>query len=607
MKRLLKPLFVLVLILFTQQIIFAQDAEKTVEIVVSGSAKTQDEAKQLALRSAIEQAFGVFISSKTEILNDNLVSDQITSISNGNIKSYQVLNESQLPDGSWGVTLKSIVSIDKLTSFVQAKGVEVEIKGGLFALNIKQQILNEQAEVKAMNEMVGILHEQMQISFDYTIKSGEPQSIDSENKNWEIPLVVSVTTNKNFDFCSNFCVKTLTALSLSPQEVESYQSLNKNVFPIFLNFNGVENVFYLRKESSLKTFISSIDRWDFYTRLFTVNSGFNEFIENEDYFPNHQIVTANSNQLYKEVINFPTSDKVVATISWQSKHTLREIEKINRYIVNPRGIISYYKHGGFVIFEENGQGLVVSISDLGGEMKWNEADLICRDLISGYFDWYLPSIEELSVIYKKFGKEFLDGKIYWSSTSIGNIIPIPHYTFSFFNGTIDKHSPLGRMNVRAVRVFSNVTHKSNDYWKDLPHPVSWVNDLENILTIQEIKSLDSLISEYEKITTNEIAIISIPTSATEKDQFEDLSLHIAKKWGIGKKEKNNGILIAVSKGHRFIRIQNGLGIEQVLSDSQTKQIIDQIIIPSFKVNEYYKGLFNGIIEIIKVLENSSKK
>ena len=49
---------------------FAQDADKTVTLVVSGQGKTQDEAKQVALRSAIEQAFGAFISSKTEIIND---------------------------------------------------------------------------------------------------------------------------------------------------------------------------------------------------------------------------------------------------------------------------------------------------------------------------------------------------------------------------------------------------------------------------------------------------------------------------------------------------------------------------------------------------------
>ena len=365
MKRALKILFVLVLILFTQQIIFAQDAEKNVEIIVSGSGKTQEDAKQMALRSAIEQAFGVFISSKTEILNDNLLSDQITSIANGNIKSYQVLNESQLPDGSWGVTLKSIVSIDKLTSFVQAKGIEIEIKGDLFALNIKQQILNEQAEVKAVNDMVGILHEYMQISFDYKINIGEPKSLDDENKNWEIPLIVTAIGNKNMDLCADYCIKTMKALTLSFEEVESYNSLQKSVYIINIEYNGVENSFYLRKESSLKLFNSFLDNWEFYTRSFKVNSGLDEILGLGEYYPLHLFNIVHQDEYYKELTSFPVAGKEVATFTIKDKRTLSQIEKIKRYLVNPRGIVYHFKNGGIVVYEENGHGLVLSISDLG--------------------------------------------------------------------------------------------------------------------------------------------------------------------------------------------------------------------------------------------------
>jgi hypothetical protein len=156
-----------------------------------------------------------------------VVSDQIASVANGNIKSFTILNESQLPDGTWGVTLKVLVSISKLTSFIVAKGIAIEIKGGLFALNIKQQLLNEQGEIKAVSEMVGLLHEPMQISFDYEIKSSAPQSLDAESKNWSIPLVVNAYTNKNFEFCTNYFIKTLAAISLTSDDVNNYKSLNK--------------------------------------------------------------------------------------------------------------------------------------------------------------------------------------------------------------------------------------------------------------------------------------------------------------------------------------------------------------------------------------------
>jgi hypothetical protein len=212
MKSILKSIIITGLFVLSNQILFAQEADKTVAITVSGSGKTQDDAKQSAFRSAIEQAFGVFISSKTEIFNDQIVADDIASISNGNIESFTLLNESQLPDGNWGVTLKVLVSISKLTSFVEAKGVAVEIKGGLFAINIKQQLLNELGEREAVFDMISLLHEVMQTSFDYTIKSDNPISLDAESKNWEVPLVVTALANKNMDFCADYFIKTLSAV-----------------------------------------------------------------------------------------------------------------------------------------------------------------------------------------------------------------------------------------------------------------------------------------------------------------------------------------------------------------------------------------------------------
>jgi hypothetical protein len=143
------------------------------------------------------------------------------------------------------VTLKAIVSVDKLTKFVQSKGVTIQIKGGLFAMNIKQQILNEQAEIKAISSLVGLLHEPMQQSFDYVLKSSEPKALDAESKNWEIPIVVTATANKNMDFCANYFIKTISSLSLSPEEVTTYKNLNKPVFIVNINYKGISNKFYL--------------------------------------------------------------------------------------------------------------------------------------------------------------------------------------------------------------------------------------------------------------------------------------------------------------------------------------------------------------------------
>ena len=442
---------------FITFLLFAQDLDKTVAITVSGSGKNQEEAKQSALRSAIEQAFGAFISSKTEMFNDQVVADQMASVSNGNIKSFSILNESQLPDGSWGVTLKALVSVDKLTSFVEAKGIAIEIKGSMFALNIKQQLLNELGEVKAVSEMVGLLHEPMQISFDYVIKSSDPKSLDAESKNWEIPLIVTDMANKNMDFCANYCIKTLAALSLSSEEVTSYKSLNKAVFPVNINYNGVAKTFYLRKQSSINALNTLTSQWAYYTRLFTVQSGMDESNGNGE----GRIHDFSSSRNYNnegKTINFLTTGQQAAAFSWQDKRTLSQIEQMTGYKVKPRGVVSQFKHGGFVVFEENGHGLVAAITDQGN-MDWNSAKTACEELIlNGYSDWHLPSKEELNSVFvnlKQVGVGGFASNIYWSSTECNSNYALLSNAWmqqigSGGQGNVDKNN---KYNVRAVRAF----------------------------------------------------------------------------------------------------------------------------------------------------------
>jgi hypothetical protein len=449
----LKTILSIFFILLATTNAFSQTDSKDVSITSSGSGKTLEDAKQAALRSSTEQAFGAFISSKTEMFNDQVVADQMASVSSGNIKSYEVLNESQLPDGSWGVTLKTIVSVDKLTSFVEAKGIAIEIKGGMFALNIKQQLLNEQGEIKAVSEMVGLLHEPMQISFDYIIKSSDPKSLDAESKNWEIPLVVTATTNKNIDFCANYCIKTLAALSLSSEEVTSYQSLNKAVFPVVINYNGVAKTFYLRKQRSINALNTLISNWEFYTRLFAVQSGMDESNGNGE----GRIHDFSSSRNYNndgKTINFLTTGQQAATFSWQDKRTLSQIEQMTGYKVKPRGVVLQFKHGGFVVYEENGHGLVAAITDLGS-MDWNSAKTACDELIlNGYSDWHLPSKEELNALYvnlKQIGVGGGASSYYWSSTEYNSYFA----WFQGFSNGLQKYdfSKNFKCNVRAVRAF----------------------------------------------------------------------------------------------------------------------------------------------------------
>jgi hypothetical protein len=460
-----KMLFLFVVFAFFLTTVNAQPESKDVTIIASGSGITFEDAKQSALRSTIQQAFGVFISSKTEIFNDQVVADQMASVSSGNIKSFDILNQDQLPDGKWGVTLKTVVSVDKLTSFVQAKGTAIEFKGGIFALNIKQQLLNEQGEIKAVAEMVGVLHEPMQMSFDYTIKSSDPISLDSESKNWEIPLTITATCNKNIDFCANYFIKTLSALSLTTAEVATYKSLNKQVFPLSLKYINKNLIFYLRKQTSVNLIISLLANWNFYTRLFAVQSGMDEFYSKID--GGIHILTNNSygptdpaKNDYNASVSFPSAGSIAGIFQWNDKRTLSQIDQMTGYSVKPRGVISNFKNGGYVVYEEGGHGLVVAVSDLG-IFKWHDAKDACEELVmNGYDDWHLPSRGEWGKIFFGLGQSG-DGSFgfkptaYWSSDENKSYCgsDCVYYEFWFEYNKSNFTGKDNLLNVRAVRTF----------------------------------------------------------------------------------------------------------------------------------------------------------
>lgn len=198
---------------------------KTVTLITSGQGKTQDEAKQNALRNAIEQAFGAFISSHTEVVNDNLVKDEIISVSNGNIQKYEIISESALPDNlGYTTTLKTIVSISKLTSFCESKGMQIEIKGSLFAFNVIQKELSASNEKKALQELVLIAQNIAPKMFDYILSTNDP--ISNNNGSYNLPIKVTVKINNNWDILHNTISEVLSSLSVKDSELDDYKKLN---------------------------------------------------------------------------------------------------------------------------------------------------------------------------------------------------------------------------------------------------------------------------------------------------------------------------------------------------------------------------------------------
>lgn len=268
-------IFIFFLVLSNTNIVaFSQDQDKTVTLTVSGQGKSSEEAKQIALRSAIEQAFGTFISSKTEILNDNLVKDEIISVSNGNIQKIEVLSDIQVADSVYVTTLNATVSVTKLTSFVESKGIAFEFKGNLFAFNIYQQILNEKNELVALENMVLIIKGIAQRAFTYEIEVKDPVSVKGSNDFWNIPVTTKIKTNKNFTLIPTIIYSTLNGLGLTLDQADSYTKLEKKYYPVsFAVDKNHYGQILLRNEKSINLLIELIYSFSADIMHFNINNG----------------------------------------------------------------------------------------------------------------------------------------------------------------------------------------------------------------------------------------------------------------------------------------------------------------------------------------------
>jgi uncharacterized protein len=125
-----------------------------------------------------------------------------------------------------------------------------------------------------------------------------------------------------------------------------------------------------------------------------------------------------------------------------------------------------------------------------------------------------------------------------------------------------------------------------------------VTDFEGILKDNEKQILDSIISDHERRTTNEIAIITIRDDQTTSEAFDDYVLRIHNSWGVGKKGMDNGIVLAISRQLRKVRISTGSGIESKLTNEEAKTIIETIMLPQFRNGNMFQGTRNGLLAII---------
>ena len=130
----------------------------------------------------------------------------------------------------------------------------------------------------------------------------------------------------------------------------------------------------------------------------------------------------------------------------------------------------------------------------------------------------------------------------------------------------------------------------------------YVSDPTNILTANTKDSINAIFALLERNTGIETAVVMLP-SIGESDEF-DFAHALFRHWGIGKKDKNNGLLILYVADIHRIRFVTGYGIEGFMTDAMSKRIQTRYMIPAFRQGNTDTGMLNGAAAVYKTLKDS---
>ncbi|AGC78032.1 uncharacterized protein LX97_03121 [Nonlabens dokdonensis] len=131
-----------------------------------------------------------------------------------------------------------------------------------------------------------------------------------------------------------------------------------------------------------------------------------------------------------------------------------------------------------------------------------------------------------------------------------------------------------------------------------PKPLGLVNDYSNVLTDDQVSFLSDLLENYKKDSSRHVVLVTIDSMEPYQD-IVNYGTDLGNFWGVGTKEKNNGILIVFCKPCSQVGIATGKGTELVLTNQICQEVVNKDMLPKFKNNLYYDGLLSGVESLLK--------
>ena len=138
----------------------------------------------------------------------------------------------------------------------------------------------------------------------------------------------------------------------------------------------------------------------------------------------------------------------------------------------------------------------------------------------------------------------------------------------------------------------------------VPFFSSYVVDQTSTLNSSEKSILENKLSDFNKNKGSQIAILIV--DSIQPETIEEFAIRVFDNWKLGRKGIDDGILLAIAKTDRKLRIEVGRGLEGAVTDILAKRIIDEVITPQFKSGQFFLGIDQGVDSLIKVIKTYPK-
>jgi uncharacterized protein len=143
--------------------------------------------------------------------------------------------------------------------------------------------------------------------------------------------------------------------------------------------------------------------------------------------------------------------------------------------------------------------------------------------------------------------------------------------------------------------------------KEVPKLATRVTDQVGMLDAAQRQRLEAVLGEYEAKTGSQIAVLLV--KSTEPEAIEQYSIRVTDAWQLGRKGVDDGVLLVVARDNpsslRRLRIEAGRGVQGVLTDAQSKRILQDVIAPHFRQQHFYEGLVAGVGAIATLLNQEA--